>query len=398
MNQAWEQEFDVRVDRTNMASIRELTTPDSTKEKDMVSFWGAEFEFKMAPCVTRAIVEWAEKGLAAYNVEDDALLERICDWMQMHRGWKIEKDWIVPTYGLSFSVGTLTRAFTEPGDGIIGLGPVYHMTWEPVLLNGRRHVDCPLLFDGKTYHIDYSRLEKLLKQKENKILTVCNPHNPIGKVWGREDLTRLAELAYRYDKILYSDEIFGDMVYEGVEMLTFDQVTDLPVKWVVATSIGKTFSMTGVGQANILIRDPKLREAFIRQRNIDHYGSFDPMMRAAYFGGYTQEGSEWVHDLMEYCWGNYLVLDGFCRQYIPEIQVIKPEGTFIVWADCRGFGFDSADALDAFFHEAGFACDQGHWYGSEEGFVRINLAAPRKELVKVLESVKAAAQKLRETR
>ena len=295
-------DFDTKVDRSGMASIRELMMPDTVKEKGMVSFWGAEFEFQTAPCVTKAIVEWAKRGLAAYNCEDDAFFTLVQNWMKMHRGWEIEKEWIVPTYGLTFSVGTIARAFTEPGDGFIGLGPVYHMTWEPIELNGRRHVDCPLLFDGETYQIDYENLEKLLADPSNKVLTLCNPHNPTAKVWGREDLQRLAELAYRYDKILYSDEIFADTVYEGVEMLTIDQVTEKPVKWIVATSLGKTFSLTGVGQANIIIKNEMLREAFVTQRNKDHYGSFDPMMRAAYFGGYTEEGSQWVKAMMAYWW------------------------------------------------------------------------------------------------
>ena len=387
-------DFDTRVDRSGMASIRELMTPESVKEKGMVSFWGAEFEFQTAPCVTEAIVNWARKGLAAYNCEDEAFFALVKNWMKLHRGWEIETDWIVPTYGLSFSVGTIARAFTEPGDGFIGLGPVYHMTWEPIELNDRKHVDCPLLFDGETYHIDYEKLETLLAEPSNKVLTLCNPHNPIARVWNREELTRLAELVYRYDKILYSDEIFADTVYEGVEMLTIDQVTDKPVKWIVATSLGKTFSMTGVGQANIIIKDKALRDAFLKQRDKDHYGSFDPMMRAAYFGGYTEEGSSWVKAMMAYCWGNYELLDSFCKEYIPKIKVIRPQGTYIVWADCSGFGFDSAEKLDDFFKSAGFVCDQGVRYGSEPGFVRINLAAPRAELLKVLSSLQSAVKNL----
>jgi cystathionine beta-lyase len=378
-------DFSSRVDRTGMASIRELTTPDAVKNAGLISCWGAEFEFKTAPFIIQAIKDWADKGLAAYCIEDDALLNAIRNWMKYHRNWEIRNEWIVPTYGLTCSVATICRTFTNPGDGIIGLGPVYHMTWEAVELNGRVHIDCPLLFDGNNYSIDYINLEKVMAKPENKVFTFCNPHNPIAKVWGREDLVKIAGLAIKYDKIIYSDEIFADTVYEGVEMLTFDQVVEQPLKWIVATSLGKTYSMTGIGQANLIIRDEKLRERFINQRDIDHYGSFNPMMRAAYFAGYTEEGSRWVKEMMNYCYENYLYLDQFLKDNIPEMKVIKPDGSYILWIDCRGLRLRTAEEYETFLQKAGFACDEGSRYGSEPGFVRMNLSAPKKELERVME-------------
>ena len=383
-------DFETKVDRTGMASIREAMMPATVKERDFISCWGAEFEFKTAPCVIQAIKDWADQGVAAYCHTDDALLHTITNWMKMHRNWKIEKEWIVPTYGLTHSVATICRAFTEPGDGIIGLEPVYHMTWEAVELNKRVHVDCPLILEDTTYHIDYERLEELMANPKNKVLTFCNPQNPIAKVWGKEDLIKIAELAMKYNKIIYSDEIFADTVYEGVEMLTFDQVTKRPLKWIVATSLGKTFSMTGIGQANLIIKDRGLREQFIEQRDIDHYGSFNPMMRAAYFGGYTMEGHRWIKEMMKYCYQNYQFLDHFMKEYIPEMKIIPPQGTFILWVDCRGLGFQTEDDYMAFFHRAGFACDGGERYGSEPGFIRMNIAAPAPELHKIMESLRKA--------
>lgn len=382
--------FDQRVDRSNMASIRELKTPKSVADRGFISCWGAEFEFQTAPCVTNAIMEWAGRGLAAYNVPDDVFYSAVQNWMKMHRGWEIQKEWIVPTYGLTCSVATICRAFTEEGDGIIGFDPVYHMTWEPVELNKRKHINCQLLFDGESYHIDYELLEELCKDPRNKVITFCNPHNPIGKVWGREDLKKIADLAVKYDKIIYSDEIFADLVYEGVEMLTFDQVMENPVKVIVSTSLGKTFSMTGIGQANLIISDAELREQFIIQREIDYYGSFNPMMRAAYLGGYTEEGSQWVKAMMDYCFETYRQLELYFHTYIPELRIVKPDGTFILWVDCRGLGFGDDSEMEEFFQSAGFACDLGSQYGSEDGFIRMNLAAPREDIFRVMESLREA--------
>lgn len=379
--------FDKRVDRRDMASIRELRTPESVKEKDFISCWGAEFEFQTAPCVTDAIVEWAQKGLAAYNVPDETLYSAVQNWMKMHRGWEIQKEWIVPTYGLTCSVATICRAFTEEGDGIIGFDPVYHVTWDPVELNRRRQVNCQLLFDGETYHIDYEKLEILCKDPRNKVITFCNPHNPIGKVWGREDLKKLAELAVKYDKIIYSDEIFADLVYEGAEMLTFDQIMEKPAKVIVSTSLGKTFSMTGIGQANLIISNAELREQFICQRDIDYYGSFNPMMRAAYLGGYTEEGSRWVKEMMKYCYETYIQLDEYFKKYIPKMRIVKPDGTFILWVDCRELGFRDDKEMEEVFCSAGFSCDIGSQYGSEPGFIRMNLAAPREDIFRIMDSL-----------
>ena len=246
-------DFDTRVDRSGLASIRELATPQAAAAEDLVSFWGAEFEFKMPDFMIQALKNWADKGLAAYNYMDQQLLEQVKFWMNYHRDWQIDTSWIVPVNGLMFSVGTVCRAFTRPGDGIIGFNPVYHSTWKPVERNGRVHVNCPLIFNGEEYLIDFELLENLMFDSSNKVLTICNPHNPIGKIWGREDLERLAELAIRYDVIIFSDEIFADCVYEDRRMLSFSQITDKPLKWIAATSIGKTFSFTGVSQAHMII-------------------------------------------------------------------------------------------------------------------------------------------------
>ncbi len=379
--------FDTLVDRKNMASIREMKSPIKLKEKGLINLWGAEFEFPTAPCVIQGIVEWAKKGLAAYNIPDTILLDCIQNWMKMHRKWEIEKEWIVPTYGLTASVATICRAFTEPGDGVIGFDPVYHMTWEAVELNGRKHISCPLVFSDGKYAMDYDMLEELCKIPENKIITVCNPHNPIAKVWGREDLWKIAQLAYQYDKIIYSDEIFADQVYEGVEMLTFDQVTDLPAKVIVATSLGKTFSMTGIGQANLIISNEELRKKFVRQRDIDHYGSFNPMMRAAYLSGYTKEGQEWIRSMMKYCWQTYLELKEYLEVHIPQMKPICPEGSFILWIDCQAFDFETDRQLQDFLEMGGLFCDMGAQYASEPGFIRINLAAPKNEILHVFRSL-----------
>ncbi len=378
-------EFDTLADREGLSTIRELCTPREVKDAGLISLWGAEFEFRIPDFFIEGLKKWLDTGTIAYSAVDNSYLQLVAEWMKSQRNWEIEKEWIVVTYGMTHSAGTICRAFTEPGDGFIGLTPTYHNTFKPALLNGRVKVDCPLLFEENTYSIDYELLEQLMKKPENKVLVFCNPHNPIAKVWGREDIQKIGKLAFENDIIIYSDEIFADTVYEGVPMYTFDQVCDFDVKCITGTSLGKTFSMTGVPHGNMIIRNKELRDAFLVQRNKDHFGSFNPMVRAAYFSGYSRTGSEWLKEMMKYCWNNYLWLDAYCKEYLPQMKVIQPQGTYILWIDCRELGLENDEAYEKFFEEAGCICDVGETYGCEPGFIRINISVPFEELKKVIQ-------------
>lgn len=388
-----ETEFDKLVNRKGLATIRELTTPKEVDDAKLISLWGSEFEFPIPIFIRDGIKNWIDSGTISYSAIDNTFLELIKNWHNLNRNWEIEKEWIVSTYGHTHSVGTMVRAFTEEGDGIIGLTPTYHNTFKPAIYNGRKKVDCPLIFENNEYFINFKLLEQLMKEEKNKILAFCNPHNPIAKVWGREDLIKIAKLAYDNDVIIYSDEIFAECIYENVEMLTFSQVVDFDVKWIVGTSLGKCFSLTGVPQANMIIKNKNLREKFLEQRDKDHYGSLNPMIRASYFSAYTDLGNKWLKEMMKYCYKNYLWIDEYLKKELPMLKVIKPEGTYILWIDCRKLNLKNDDEYSEFFTNAKCICDVGTTYGGEVGFIRINLSLPLEEIKKVMYNLKEEIEK-----
>ncbi|MBQ6622358.1 MAG: aminotransferase class I/II-fold pyridoxal phosphate-dependent enzyme [Mogibacterium sp.] len=391
--------FDQLIDRTGLETVKQAYTPDVINTSGHISMWGAEFEFPTAPFVTEALAEWAKKGLYGYTVPTEDFWQCIADWMDFHRNWQIRTDWIVPVYGITSSVATTMRAFTEEGDGIIGFSPGYHMYWEAVEWSNRRKVPSPLLYENGTFRIDWEDLEAKMADPRNKILLVCNPNNPTGTVYSPEDLRRIAELAVKYDVILYNDEIFAECLYDGVEFKTFNQVAGNDLKVITATSIGKWLSFTGANQANLIIPNDELREAFIAERNREFYGSYQPPLIPATRAAYTPEGERWLSEMMAYVQENYRMVDAFFREYLPEFRAVKPDGTYILWVDAqdfcgRQFGGDDAKFEDFLVNKAYFHMDIGTRYGDETGFFRMALCIPRAELRRNLESLRTAVGEL----
>jgi cysteine-S-conjugate beta-lyase len=386
-------DFETAVDRTSLSTVKQEHTPESIKEAGITSLWGAEFEFKTAPSVIEAVKKRAENGLFAYTVCGKEYFDLVCNWMYTQRNLVIDSNWIVPTYGTTLSLSTTIRAFTQKGDGVIVMTPGYHMYWESIELNERKKVVNKLKFDGDRYIIDFVNLEEFMAVPENKILVFCNPHNPVGRVWNLEELKKIAYLAAKYNVLIFSDEIFAEVIFPGNEMRTFLQVTDCKyLKCIISTSLGKSFSLTGVNHANMIIADPEVREAFIKERNIEHFGSMDPMLYAAIFGAYSSEGADWLKEMVQYVWDNYRFADSFFKKSIPQMTIIKPEGTYVLWVNCCKFGMDEEELNRFFIEKAHFGVDFGTQYGGDPGFFRMDISIPRKELEKTLCSLADAVR------
>lgn len=384
--------FDEVVDRTGMASVKLEYTPSVIKEAGHNSLWGAEFDFPTAPFVVDAVCEWARKGLYAYTITTDDFRALVQSWMLMHRNWKIEKEWIVPVYGISASLATAMRAFTKEGDGIISMEPGYHNYWKAVKLGNRKKVGNKLIYTGSGYEVDWQDLEAKMSDPANKMIVLCNPHNPTGKVFSADDLKRIGELAKKYDIIIFNDEIFAECIFNEKPFVTVDQAAP-GAKVLTATSLGKWLSFTGTNQANMIIPDKVLRERFTLERNKEFYGSMNPMMLPAYRAAYTKEGEEWLAEMMAYVWDNYkLVAEYYSR--IPGFKAIEPEGTFIMWTDASEFCNNEEKLVDFLNNKAHFHVDAALQYDGDEGFFRMNLAMPRHELEKNLKSLELAVKEL----
>lgn len=383
-------DFDTPAVREGTGSMKYAWLPEGWAEQGLLTFSGAELDMKTAPCITRALEARAANGLYGYTLPDAAYLQSLSGWLASERNWDVEEAWIVPTYGIIQALNCAIRAFTQPGDGVLIQPPTYHMYAKDTLLNGRRVVENPLIYQEGVYSIDFSDLKQKMQDPAVKLMVLCNPQNPIMDVWEREDLLRIGELAKRYGVVVFSDEIFAEHSYMG-PIPSYGQLC--PDTAVVLTSLGKAFNFTGFSHGNAIIPNPELRETFLRQRDIDHFGSIDPFIYAAQLAAYTPEGKAWISALLEYAGENGRLLREFFAQHFPDVTCCRQRGGTLVWLDLHSFGMDE-DALHAFLEgEAKFQSDRGSIYGTGgDCFTRMELGTPRAILMEALDRLLQAAR------
>jgi len=382
-------DFDILVDRRNIGSMKNHLDSPALRNHGLIAFAGAEMDFKTAPVIIEALARFAERGIFGYTLPDKPYLDKVCWWMQAVRGIKVEETEIVPTLGTIFALGTAIRAFTQPGDGMILMHPVYYRFDVRAAANGRCVASVPLVAREGRYSLDFAALEEAMANPRNTLLVLCNPHNPLGKVFSRGDLERIASLAKDHHVLVFSDEIFAEICHDGHEAVPYASVD--PENSVLCTSLGKVFNLTGVNHANVIIKNPELRERFLAQRHRDHFGSIDPFFYTALMAGYSPEGLNWVNAMKEYVWENYLFIKSYIEQHMPQVGLTPLEGGFIIWMDMHGLKL-TAKSLQSFLNEeALLIADDGTEYGPQgEGFIRMNIAAPRNVIQRMMESLHAA--------
>ncbi|MDD3194093.1 MAG: aminotransferase class I/II-fold pyridoxal phosphate-dependent enzyme [Oscillospiraceae bacterium] len=387
-------DFDTLADRANIGCMKFLETPQAVRAAGLISFAGAEADFKTAPAIMEGMIRRARGGFLGYTVPDEAYRFTVCSWMKRERGWQVEPEWIVPTGGTIRSVATALRMTTEPGEGMIVQPPVYFRYKQAADRIGRKTVYNPLKRINGRYEMDFGDLERCMENPKNRLMVLCNPHNPIGQVWGPSDLAKVARLARQYGVTVFSDEIFAETVYNGHQVQPYSEAADATEHAMVSTSLGKAFSLTGVNFANLIIPDRELRERFIAQRNGDHYGSIEPMAHAAMMAAYTNEGAAWLHAMNGYVLENIQLVRNFLAAHLPRVSAFESEGAFILWIDWHGLGLPERQ-LHAFLEEeALFLTDRGEEYGpGGAGFTRMNMASPKAEIQKALDRLLATAKK-----
>ena len=378
-------DFDSLVNRHNLGNIKDIYRPSAIKARDYISFAGAEFDFKTAPSVIEAIVLCAQNGLLGYTACTSSYLERITWWMKKARSFEVKPQWIVATNGTIFSLATALRAFTAPGEGMIMFTPEYHRYKSTAIRNRRSVVPCPLIQNRLSYQIDFDLLEALMKRDHNKLLVFSNPANPIGRVWSSDELAQIAAIAAKHDVMVFSDEIFAEITFEGRRTTPFLEVADDKQPCLVSTSLGKAFSLTGVNQANIIIANDATRVAFTAQRDTDHFGSIDPLFHAAMHGAYNSDGLDWLNEMIAYVYANYLFLKNWLEEHLPKVFVFDLEGTYVAWIDFSGLELIDSDLTYLLEQRAFLHMDGGDSYGSTAQFRRMNLATPRWVLADALD-------------
>lgn len=386
-----EYSFDKKAERNGAVPwLKDYFTPEKVRQHGLVGYAGAEFEFATCPAFTKGVIEAAQKGVFGFTLVRDAYRNAVKWWLEELRGYPIDPSWVVPTQGTIFSLATSIRMYTKPGENIIVLSPNYNRYNQAAERLQRGAVSVELKQCCGAYTIDWQALEQAFSEKENRLLVLCNPNNPTGHTYSLEDLQRIAALSKKYEVLVFSDEIFADVVFEDHRVIAYTQVAGADALAISCSSMGKVFSLTGVNHANVIIENDALREAYIAQRNADHFGSVDPLVYAGMLSAYTSEGKQWVMELRTYLWNNYRLLEKFMTQYLPKAVVTRPHGTFVVWVDYSAYGEDWQQLKQILQEQGMFAGDEGEEYYGKSSCVRYSIAVPRKELEKTLGYVKHA--------
>ena len=365
-------DFEGQVNRRGTGNMKGQFAPKTRCGLPPIVLAGAEMDFSTAPVIVEALAAFARRGLYGFTLADDAYLSAVTHWMREVRGMTLSPTDIVPTLGTIFALSTAIRAFTKPGDGVIALHPSYYRQDRAARRNGRQVVSVPMRCDRGRYFVDFYALSKAMSQPENRLLILCNPHNPTGKVFGAEELAHVASLARETDTLVFSDEIFAEHTAPEVELISMAEM--LPERSLTCTSLGKAFNFTGVNHANVIIRDAALRDAYSAQRDADHFGSIDPFFYQAILAGYSPAGREWIDAVRTLTAENAALL----AKRLPELPMSPREGGYTAWLDVSGTGMDGDAFAEALEARQAVLVDPGSEYGpGGQEHIRVNLATPR---------------------
>ncbi len=388
-------DFDRIIDRCGTHSVKwdMMESLYGVKPDDGLAMWVADMDFPPPAVVQRAVEDMAAHGVYGYFGDDRAYLEAIRWWMQTRHGWNVEPSWIFTTHGLVNGTSMCIDAFTKPGDGVVLTTPVYHAFARVIKAAGRQVVECPLTNDNGRYTMDFAAWDKLMTGRE-KMLILCSPHNPGGRVWTVEELRGVADFARRHDLILVSDEIHHDLVYPGHKHHVMANVApDIQDRLVMMTAPTKTFNIAGCHTGNVIIADEALRKTFAGRMMAMGVSpnSFGVHMATA---AYSPEGAKWVDELMTYLDGNRRLFDEGIRS-IPGLGSMEMEATYLAWVDFAGTGMSAEEIKSRIEKGARIAVNYGESFGKGgESFMRFNIATPRPRIVEAVARMKEAFKDL----
>jgi len=382
-------DFDIPVDRRNTSCLKWDYLDSMFGREDLISMWIADMDFMLPESILDAIRERAGHGVFGYTAIPGSFYEAVETWFSNHYGFGIQREWIVTTPGVVPAFNFAMQRFTAEGDGVVIQPPVYHPFEESIRYNGRVTVENPLVLENGKYRIDFDDLDR--KAAGARMLVICNPHNPVARVWSREELNRMMEIAERHDLMVFSDEIHSDIVYSPHRHFpTLLLGDDARRRTIAAYATSKTFNLAGLQLSVIIIADPVLRADYTRFiRNLHLTGSniFGIVATQTAY----EHGGEWLSQLLSYLWENYLFVSEYANVNLPGVRVLEPEGTFLLWLDCRGTGMSDEELGEFFIHKAGVGMNNGAMFGTGgDGFMRMNIATPRANLRNALDCIRDA--------
>ena len=355
---------------------------DSTDDKEVLPMWVADMDFPTAPCIINALKKRVEHGIFGYTRVPEEYYDAVISWFSRRHHWKPKREWFIYTSGVVPALSAVIKALTNVGDKVLTLTPVYNCFFSSIRNNGCELDSCALRYENNTFSIDYEDLERRAADPKTTLMLLCNPHNPSGRVWTREELRRIGDICIKNNVVVVADEIHCELVHPGFTYTPFASVSEEFQKHsVTCVAPSKAFNIAGLQIANIIVENDKWRQRIDKAININEVCDVNPFGVIATIAAYN-EGEEWLNQLLQYIHGNYLFFKDYCEEHLPQLPVAPLEGTYLAWMDCRSLGIPSEELEEELMKEAKLWLNAGSMYGKEgEGFMRWNLACPR-QLVK----------------
>ena len=360
-------------------------TDDRCSSKEMIPLWVADMDFKVAPAIQEAVRKRAEHGVFGYNIVPESYYEAVIAWFRRRHQWDIHREWLLYTTAVVPAMSCVIKALTMPGEKVLILSPAYNCFFSSIKNNGCEVLESPLKAADDSFEVDFIDFESKCADEKTTFFLLCNPHNPTGRVWTREELQRMYDICHRHGVKVVSDEIHCELIMPGYRFVPFGTVTD---DCVVMNSPSKSFNTAGLQIANIICSHPTWRRRIDRAININEVCDVNPFGIVALQAAYN-ESEDWIDELNQYLWGNYQSIRDFIEENIPQWKVCRLEGTYLPWVDVSAMGITSQQLCNRLFAEAKVWINPGTMYGREtgEGYVRLNIACPRSRLMDALQRI-----------
>lgn len=363
---------------------------DETPEDGVIPMWVADMDFKTSPAIIDALHRRVEHGVYGYTLVPDSYYDAVISWFKRRHQWTIDRSWIQYTSGVVPALSVIVKAFTEPGDKVIVQTPVYNCFFSSIRNNGCEVVCSPLISHSSslTYEMDFADLEEKSSDERAKLLILCNPHNPAGRVWSREELARVYNICKEHGVIVVSDEIHNELTYRGNRYVPYGTVDKGLENAIVCTSPSKSFNTAGLQIANIICSKAEWREKIDRAINQNEVCDVNPFGVVALQAAYN-ESEEWLDQLCEYIYRNYEALSNFFAEHLPQLAVTPLEGTYLVWVDISATHISADELTERLLKEGRVQVNSGTMYDPACGqhFIRINIACPRSQMMEGLRRI-----------
>lgn len=383
--------FNEIIDRKGTDSLKYDFAVERGLPKDVLPLWVADMDFPVEDHIKEALIKASEHAIFGYSDTKDDYFEVLSSWYERRFFWKVKKEWLVKTPGVVFAIAMAIQALTKENEAIIIQEPVYYPFSSTIRANNRKLVINNLVLKKDKYHIDFVDFEKKIIENNVKLFILCSPHNPVGRVWTREELQKLANICLKHKVYIFSDEIHSDLVYEKDTHTIFANLgKDVEDSCIVATAPSKTFNIAGLQVSNIWIANKKMRDSFKEAIDRAGYSQLNNMGLIATKVAYKY-GEEWLEELKIYLKSNIDFVRKFLKDKLPNIKLIEPEGTYLLWLDCRELGLSEKERQGLIQNKAKLWLDTGTMFGKAgAGFERINIACPRKTLEEAMNRLKEA--------